>query len=109
MKLLWVLLGAAAIAVVAALLGKARRPKDEGFDKPWPLEPKDTLLSDPDQVLYRWLVEALPSHIVLAQVQLLQALRFKRGLRDPSVLNRISQLSLDFLILGPETRIIAAI
>ncbi|MGO9949306.1 MAG: DUF2726 domain-containing protein [Steroidobacteraceae bacterium] len=109
MNLLWILVGAAAIAVVAAMVRTPRRPKEAGFDKPWPLEPKRALLSDPEQVLYRRLVQALPNHIVLAQVQLLQALRFKRGSRDPRVLNRISQLSLDFMILAPDTRIIAAI
>lgn len=72
-------------------------------------ERKQTLLSDPEQVLYRRLVQALPSYIVLAQLQLLRALRFRRRSRDRGVLNRISQLSLDFLILAADTRIIAAI
>jgi hypothetical protein len=36
----------------------------------------ETLLSNPEQVLYGRLTQASPSHIVLAQVQLLQALRF---------------------------------
>ena len=103
------LFAAATIAVGAAVLNTSRRPRGLGFDKPWPLERKHTLLSDPEQVLYRRLVQALPNYIVLAQVQLLQALRFKRGSRDRGVLNRISQLSLDFLILAADTRIIAAI
>jgi very-short-patch-repair endonuclease len=109
MKLLWILVAATALAVVAAALGSARRPKDPGFDKPWPLEPKSTLLSDSEQVLFRRLVQALPSYIVFAQVQLLQVLCFKRSSRDRRILNRISQLSLDFLIVGSDTRIIAAV
>src|SRR5207253_81177 len=55
------------------------------------------------------LVQALPHHLVLAQVQLLQAVRFKRGSRKATVFNRISQLSLDFVVLTPDTRIVAAI
>jgi hypothetical protein len=39
----------------------------------------------------------------------LQAIRFKRGARDPGILNRISQLSIDFLIVNRDTDIVAAI
>lgn len=46
---------------------------------------------------------------MLAQVQLLQAVRFGRGAWTPATLNRISQLSIDFLVVTPDTRIIAAI
>jgi hypothetical protein len=60
-------------------------------------------------VLYRRLVQALPGHIVLAQVQLMQALRFRRGAWSPSVFNRICQLSVDFLVLKPDTSIVAAV
>lgn len=42
-------------------------------------------------------------------MQLLQAVRFKRGTRNQSVLNRISQLSIDFLIVRPDTSIVAAV
>jgi len=47
--------------------------------------------------------------MVLAQVQLLQVLNFQRGRRSPGILNRISQLSLDFLILNPDTSIVMAV
>ena len=52
------------------------------LEQQWPLERKPTLLSAPEQTLYRRLVEALPDHRVLSQVQLLQTVRFKRGSRD---------------------------
>jgi len=55
------------------------------------------------------LVQTLPKHLVLAQVQLLQVVTFKRGRRTYAILNRISQLSLDFLILNPDTSIVAAV
>jgi len=38
---------------------------------------------------------------------LLQVLNFKRGHRTHAIRNRISQLSLDFLILNPDTSIVA--
>jgi very-short-patch-repair endonuclease len=67
------------------------------------------LLTEAEQVLYRRLQEALPSHIVFAQVQLLQVVRFKGRTRELSVMNRISQLSLDFLVVTSDTRVVAAI
>ncbi len=67
------------------------------------------MLSEPEQVLYRRLVEALPECRVLPEVQLARALRFKRDQRDHVVWNRISQLSIDFLIVRPDTSIIAAV
>jgi very-short-patch-repair endonuclease len=45
----------------------------------------------------------------LAQVQLLQVLNFQRGRRTQAILNRFNQLSLDFLILNPDTSIVAAV
>jgi very-short-patch-repair endonuclease len=97
------------VAIVAALLPRRRRRTRMGLREAWPLQPIPTLLTDPEQVLYRRLVQALPGNIVLAQVQLMQALRFRRGARSPSVFNRISQLSVDFLVLKPDTSIVAAI
>ena len=97
------------VAVIAALLAKPRRRSKAGLREAWPLQPRPTLLTDPEQVLYRRLVQALPGHIVLAQVQLSQALRFRRGAWSPGVFNRICQLSVDFLILKPDTSIVAAV
>ena len=97
------------LAVVAVVLGSVRLGGRSRFDGPWPLEPKSPLLSVPEQVLYRRLIQALPQNIVFAQVQLLQVLRFKRGRYDAGIQNRFSQLSLDFLILKPDMAILAAI
>ncbi len=77
--------------------------------KPWPLEAKRQVLTDREWALYQRLIQTLPNHIVLAQVQLLQIFNFKRGQRSYAILNRISQLSLDFLILNPDTSIVAAV
>jgi hypothetical protein len=108
MKLLFLVLAVVVLAAIAVLL-RSRRPNVGVLGRPWPLERKPSLLTAPEQTLYRRLVAALPSHVVLAQVQLLQTVRFKRGSRDPSILNRISQLSIDFLVVTPDTRTAAAI
>jgi very-short-patch-repair endonuclease len=100
------------LIVVAAVLGafatkfKARAGL---FAKPWPLEAKRQLLTERERALYQRLVQSLPNHIVLAQVQLLQVLKFQTGRRTQAILNRFNRLSLDFLILNPDTSIVAAV
>ena len=96
------------LAVLAAVAAKLK-PRDGLFAKPWPLEAKPQLLTERERALFQRLVQSLPNHIVLAQVQLLQVLNFKRGQRSYAIQNRISQLSLDFLILNPDTSIVAAV
>jgi very-short-patch-repair endonuclease len=96
------------LAVLGAVAAKLKR-RGNLFAKPWPLEAKRQLLTERERALYQRLVQTLPSHIVLAQVQLLQVVNFKRGRRTYAILNRISQLSLDFLILNPDTSIVAAV
>jgi very-short-patch-repair endonuclease len=96
------------LAVLGVLAAKLKR-RDGLFAKPWPLEAKRQLLTERERALYQRLVQTLPKHLVLAQVQLLQVVSFKRGRRTYAILNRISQLSLDFLILNPDTSIVAAV
>jgi len=97
------------ILAFLAILAAKLKPRDGLFAKPWPLEVKRPLLSERERALFQRLVQTLPNHIVLAQVQLLQVVNFKRGRRTYAILNRISQLSLDFLILNPDTGIVAAV
>jgi hypothetical protein len=97
-----------ALAVLSVLAAQFK-PRDAALSKPWPLEAKRQLLSERERALYQRLVQSLPNHIILAQVQLLQVLNFQRGRRTQAIFNRISQLSLDFLILNPDTSIVAAI
>lgn len=94
---------------VASLLLKELKPRDGSLTKPWPLEPKRQILTERERALYQRLVQSLPEHIVLTQVQLVQILTFKTGQRTQAILNRISQLSLDFLVLNPDTSVAAAI
>ena len=97
-----------AAAVFGAFANKIKS-RDGVFANPWPLEAKRQLLTERERALYLRLVQTLPNHIVLAQVQLLQVLNFQRGKRTQAILNRISQLSLDFLVLNPDTSIVAAV
>jgi hypothetical protein len=103
----WVLL--ILLVVIAAALEKPRRARRSGLDRPWPLEPVAMLLSEPEQALFHRLVEALPHCLVFPQVQLLQVLRFRRHGRDRGLQNRFSQLSVDFLIVRPDTSIVGAV
>jgi very-short-patch-repair endonuclease len=100
---------AIAAAAIAAVLGRRRRSSASALDRPWPLECKRALLSTPELMLYRRLQQAARTRIVLSQVQLLQIVRFKHGAWDPSIRNAISQLSVDFLIVEPDTSIVAAV
>lgn len=89
MKLLLVAGGVAAVVLV--LIAATLRPRrGVALGAPWPLEKNPTLLTAAEQILCRRLVTALPDHVVFAQVQLLQAVRFTRGTWTPAILNRIS-------------------
>jgi very-short-patch-repair endonuclease len=105
----WALGALAGLSLIVLALTRGRRQHRLIRDEAWPLEPKGALLSDPERRLYRRLIQALPQHSVLPQVQLLQAVRFKRGRWNAGIANRISQLSIDFLIVTPDTSMIAAI
>jgi very-short-patch-repair endonuclease len=96
------------LAVVGVLAAKLK-PRDGLFSKAWPLEAKRHLMTERERALYQRLVQSLPNHIVMAQVQLLQVLKFQTGRRTQAILNRFNQLSLDFLILNPDTSIVAAV
>lgn len=99
------------LLVVLALVGIAlfiARLKSGGGEGPWPFVVRKPM-SVPEQVLYFRLLEALPEHIVLAQVQLSRFLGVKRGHSVQAWQNRINRLSVDFLILKKDATVVAAI
>jgi len=102
-------IGVLVAAVVLSVILKELRPRVSSLSRPWPLETKRNLLSERERAMYQRLVEALPNHLVLAQVQLLQVLQFQRGRRTQAIQNSFSQLSLDFLVVDRDTRPVAAI
>jgi hypothetical protein len=74
----------------------------------WPFSLRRPL-SDPEQMLYHRLCQALPDHMVLAQVGLSRFLAVKKG-HDPRAWNnRINRMSVDFLVCNRDASVIAAI
>lgn len=95
----------AVIALVAIALRRSKRSKDDGA---WPYFARRPL-SNPEQVLYFRLQRALPDHMVLAQVQLSRILGVKKGRRYQYWLNRIHQLSADFVICAKDASVLAVV
>jgi hypothetical protein len=93
--------------VVAAAIFNGYQRSASGSSQ-WPFYAK-RILSQPEQVLYHRLVEALPNHIVLAQVQVSRVLGVKKGSRFHEWNNRINRLSYDFVICDKTAAVIAAI
>src|SRR5438067_4249534 len=89
-----------AIAVITLIL-RSRRSESDGT---WPFFAKK-----PEQILYFRLMKALPDHIVLAQVQLSRMLGVNKGNHYQSWLNRISQMSADFVICAKDATVLAVI
>lgn len=110
MKPLWIALP---LLFVVALLVNAlkawRRKQMYTLKKRWPLEPKPHVLSERERELFQRLRTALPGYVVLAQVQVIQLLAFERGRWTRGIFNRMCQLSVDFVVLRPDTSIVAAV
>lgn len=66
-------------------------------------------MSAPEQVLYWRLVEALPGHVVLAQVQLSRVLGVAEGASVQPWNNRINRMSYDFVVCTKDVQPICAI
>ena len=105
-SLIWLAIG---VAVLFVIIGRLWASQGRGTeDGPWPLYPKKPL-SNPEQVLYHRLVEALPDHIVLAQVQLSRFLGVKKGNNFRAWLNRINRMSADYVICTKDASVVAVI
>ena len=98
------------VVVVLGLLVAAalRRTKQSGAEGTWPFFAKKPL-TQPEQVLYFRLLHALPEHIVLAQVQLSRILGVKKRDNYQSWLNRINQLSADFVVCAKDATVLAVV
>jgi very-short-patch-repair endonuclease len=107
--LIAILVALVVIAAAFSVVGARFKSRDGALTKPWPLEAKRQVLTERERALYQRLVQTLPNHIVLAQVHLRQVLEFQRGRRSQAIANSFNQLSLDFLILNPDTSIVAAV
>lgn len=95
------------VVVVLALL-KAKAQGGGAGDEVWPFYDKKPL-SQPEQILYFRLVQALPDHIILAQVQLSRLLGVKKGNNYQAWSNRINRMSADFVVCSKDSSIVAVI
>ncbi len=97
------------VVVVVAILAVAKTKSQGGVgDEVWPFYAKKPL-SQPEQVLYFRLVQALPDYIVLAQVQLSRLLGVKKGKNYQAWFNRINPMSADFVVCKKDSSIVAVI
>lgn len=105
-----VILSIAAILLVFIILSfyLKRQPNKKEEIENWPFYAAKPL-SQPEQVLYHRLANALPDCIILAQVQLSRILRVKKGFNKNEWNNRINRKSLDFVICKKDSSIIAVI
>ena len=100
------LVGLSVLAVVVAIyLGKLRLSNES---RAWPLYGRKPL-SDPEQVLYFRLREALPECIVLAQVEISRVIGIKRGPAHGRMRNILRGMSVDFVICLKDSTVVCAI
>ncbi|WP_230950303.1 DUF2726 domain-containing protein [Xylella fastidiosa] len=88
-------------------LGSSEKESLSSEPSEWPFYPKRVMTS-PEQVLYWRLIEALPGHIVLCQVQLSRFLGVRRG-HQWHWFNRINQKSADFVVCAKDSSVVAVI
>lgn len=103
-----VLLLIVVVAVVVFLAYLKAKGQGGISDQAWPFYAKKPL-SQPEQVLYFRLVQALPEHIILAQVQLSRLLGVKKGNNYQAWFNRINRMSADFVVCNKDSSIVAVI
>lgn len=107
MNSIFLLLIAVVAVIIVLLVLKAKSQRGTG-DEAWPFYAKKPL-SQPEQVLYFRLVQALPQQIILAQVQLSRLLGVKKGNNYQAWYNRINRMSADFVVCNKDSSIAAVI
>lgn len=107
MNSIFLLLIAVVAVIIILVVLKAKSQRGTG-DEPWPFYAKKPL-SQPEQVLYFRLIQALPEQIILAQVQLSRLLGVKKGNNYQAWYNRINRMSADFVVCNKDSSIAAVI
>ena len=100
--------GLGAALVVALVFSEKLRAKLYPPEKFWPYFAR-RVLSPAEQLLYGILVEALPEHMVLAQLPLAKVIAVKRQPYAETWANRIAHRTLDFVVCRPDSTVVAAI
>lgn len=104
----WFFVVVVVVVVAALLVAVVVKKGADASDTPWPFYAKKPL-SNPEQVLYFRLCQALPEHIVLAQVGLSRILGVKKGNNFGVWFNRINRMSADFVLCSKDASIVAVI
>jgi len=92
--------------IVGRLFKKTQRPA--GSQQTWPYYVKRPM-GAAEQVLYFRLINALPDHIVLAQINIARILNVKPSEDFHEWNNRINRLSFDFVVCNKDFSVVAAI
>jgi very-short-patch-repair endonuclease len=111
--MLEILIGAVVLIVVVLGAGIAfavlrASSSDATSSGPWPFSLRRPL-TEPEQVLYFRLRQALPDHMVLAQVGMSRFLAVRRGHNARAWYNRINRMNVDFLVCNKDASVVAAI
>lgn len=107
MEILWIVAICVLFAYVLCVV-RFGKSGDRDTDGPWPFYARKPL-SKPEQVLYFRLCNALPQHIVLAQVGLSRLLGVKKGNNYHEWNNRINRMTADFVVCNKDASILAVI
>jgi len=99
---------AGAVAILLLLAGVQFFFVGGSGEARWPFHALP-LMSRPELILYERLVRALPDHLVLAQVQLSRVIGVDEGEDERAWFNRVSRMSLDFVICTFDASVVAAI
>ncbi|MEK6805723.1 MAG: DUF2726 domain-containing protein [Pseudomonadota bacterium] len=102
----WILIIVCAV-IAMVFIGIAKAKKGLGGAS-WPFYSKKPL-SSPELILYFRLCNALPDHIVLAQVGLSRILGVKKGNNFGEWFNRINRMSADFVLCSKDSTVVAVI
>lgn len=95
------------LVVIVALFCKFIMKKNDG-NEVWPYYQKK-VLSQPEQILFYRISNALPEYIVLAQVQMSRFVDVKKSNNYQKWYNKINLLSVDYLICRKDFSIVAVV
>ena len=101
-----ILLGLTVLVIIGMLLRRSSKPLAD-------FTPKHLIISKPEQILYQQLLQAFPSHFVLAQVSLNQVIQVPSDLTSQSnrakLFNQINGKTIDFVVLNQDYTLALAI
>jgi hypothetical protein len=117
--LIWLLLAVLVVGAPALLWWQRRREKQGRRTKPRVIEARDTVADWPPEATriltaqerraYDTLRQALPNHVILAQVPLARFIRVPTRYSYGEWLSRVGQLSADLVVCEPSTQVLAVI